>query len=484
MKKYIYIICLLFWSCSEDFLEIPPDSLLAESNFYETDSQAEAAVAAIYNSMVSMQYYGERYWLLFDLAGDDLRPRTFTGQALRNQIDQYNLNSDHNFINDFYTTVYAAIARANMVIDNVDPDTEIKRIAVAEAKFLRALFYFDLVRTYGGVPIVSSLQGIDINDLNIPRSSSQEVYELIVSDLQEAEVDLPSVMDGMAGGRFEGRATVGSAAGLLAKVYLFQSDFSNALAKAREVQDMGYSLYPDFKDAFLPATKNGQEHLFSVQFECLIPGPRPQQRTTDFAPQGTDIIPGGGLTQDRAEDFFYEEFPNDYRKRITFLVEWENEDGSVQSFPPHVWKYYDPNACDFRSSSVNYPILRYSDILLIIAESENEINGPNASAIQALNEVRRRARGVGTVNEVSEELLPDIELGVSQNELRELILEERRFELAFEGQRYFDLVRTGRFISVIENTKEVSIDPSRNGLYPMPQRAIDRNPELTQNPGY
>ncbi|TDK47947.1 RagB/SusD family nutrient uptake outer membrane protein [Algoriphagus formosus] len=484
MKKYIYILCIFIWSCSEDFLEIPPDSLLAESNFYETDSQAEAAVAAIYNSMVSLQYYGERYWLLFDLAGDDLRPRTFTGQALRNQIDQYNLNSDHNFINDFYTTVYAAIARANMVIDNVESDTEIKRIAVAEAKFLRALFYFDLVRTYGGVPIVSTLKGIDINNLNIPRNTAEEVYNLIISDLQDAEADLPPAMEGMAGGRYEGRATKGSAAGLLAKVYLFQNNFSSALAKAREVQQMGYSLYPDFKDAFIPATKNGPEHLFSVQFECLIPGPSPQQRTTDFAPQGTDIIPGGGLSQDRAEDFFYSEFPNDYRKQITFLVEWKNQDGTIQNFPPHVWKYYDPNACDFRSSSVNYPILRYSDILLIIAEAENEVNGPSNQAIQALNEVRRRARGVGTENEVQEDALPDIQSGISQSDLRDTILEERRYELAFEGQRYFDLVRTGRFASVIENTKGVNIDPSKNGLYPMPQRAIDRNPELTQNPGY
>jgi starch-binding outer membrane protein, SusD/RagB family len=246
-------------------------------------------------------------------------------------------------------------------------------------------------------------------------------------------------------------------------------------------------LFADYRDVWKVENKNRVEHIFSVQRDCqasvATSGSELHSRRIFFyAPRGSAIIPGGEDGDWKAAPKFYANFPEDYRKDVTFMSQWTYPDGSTRTFAPTCWKYYDPNMCGRSLASNNEPILRYADVLLMYAEALNELNGPGPEAYEAINQVRRRARGVGTAFEKPAEVLPDLN-DLSQEQFRQAVLDERNWELCYEGHRRYDLIRTGNFERVISDFLGRPVEPFRK-LFPIPQNAMDANPALVQNEGY
>lgn len=476
MKKILYIIITYFTlgllSCESNLDEVPL-SFLEESNSFQSAADANSAVNAVYHRL--RQLYGMTMINLADLNGDECEARD--DFAFGNEVHRNLFNNGLGLFNSFYIASYGLIDRANRVIENVPNiamNEEEKKGIVAEARFLRALAYFNLVRAFGDVPLVVATTN-DIVNVNISRTGSSEVYDQIIQDLSNAESDLP--LKYSQAGKI-GRATIGAAKSILAKVYLTMGRWENAAQKAKEVMDLGeYSLFQDYRHVFAPETKNGTEHIFSVQYSCILPqygSPMAQNFAIFFT---YPINQSGGayqVTPRHAESYL----SGDYRKEVTVINERARPNGTIEvsRTGPHMDKYWDDSPCGLQAARNNFPVIRYADVLLMYAEALNELNGPSTEAYEAINAVRERARNSNPDSE-----LVDLE-GLSQVEFREAVLQERSWELCFEGHRRWDLLRTGTYIE----KKIASGVPTqdRHLLYPIPLNQLDVNSQLTQNPGY
>jgi len=476
MKKIIYVIVycitLVFLSC-ESNLEETPLGFLEESNSFITAEDANSAISAVYHRLRGV--YGMNMINLADLNGDECEARGES--ALGNELHRNLFNSGTAIFNTFYTASYVLIDRANRVIENVPKvmmDEQERMMIVAEARFLRALTYFNLVRAFGDVPAVKQVTN-DVIDVDISRASVDEIYALIIEDLTVAETDLP--LNYMEADRI-GRATSGAAKALLAKVFLTRGEWHNAAGKAKEVIDLGvYDLFPDYRSVFLPEEKNGIEHIFSVQYSCALPQYGSSMAVNFAIFFSYPINQGGGsyqVTPRHAESYI----PGDYRKEVTVIYEKRRADGSVveSRTGPHMDKYWDPLACGPSSARNNFIVLRYADVLLMYAEALNELNGPTVEAYWAINKIRERAR-----NGNSGSHLFDLQ-GLTQAEFREAVLQERSWELCFEGHRRWDLLRTDTYIT--KKTAGGVVAEEKHLLYPIPTIQMDVNSALVQNPGY
>jgi hypothetical protein len=403
---------------------------------------------------------------------------------------------------------YLGINRANTLIDRLEGSAlsdNIKNTYIGQAKFLRALLYFNLVKAYGGVPL--HIKGtFNTSGTALPRSTEAETYAQIISDLTDAEVRLAPFNPTH---QKAGKATLGSAKGLLAKVYLQMGNWSAAATKAKEVMDMGvYELYKDYKEIWdpSPSLENGSEHLFSAQH---ING---GDNTTNlgnhtvfrFVPQprkhpvsGVDIrwSSEGGSSMGEVNKAFFDATPNTYRKwwsmrdRMPFY--WRVSNGAfvtgdtVALLQPVVTKHYQIDlGTGFLKTGLNTTILRFSDILLTYAEAVNEADGSaSAEAYEALNRVRRRARAVGTAFAQPEAVYPDIAAGsLNKEQFRDAILLERAREFVGEGERRHDLNRHGLFLT---NARSRGLNPPDGyELFPIHFSHILLNPLIEQNDPY
>jgi len=475
MKKVTYLLMislgLSLFSCESNLDEVPL-SFLEESNSFNSAEDANSAIGAVYHRLRGI--YGMNMINMGDLTADDLEVRPENGLA--SEIDKLLFNSAHPWFNSFYTNSYILIDRANRVIENVPniamEDEEKQRI-IAEAKFLRALAYFNLVRSFGDVPLVISVTD-DITNVQIERTDSEEVYEFIIKDLIEAEVNLPL---SYSEENMVGRATKGAAKAILSKVYLTVGQWENAAKKSKEVIDLGiYDLFPSYEDVFQPENRNGREHIFSVQYSCIL-SEYGSSMAINFAIYFTyPINLGGGsyqVTPEYADSFLQ----GDSREGVAVIYEKELADGTIveSRTGPHTDKYWDPMPCGSSSARNNFMVIRYADVLLMYAEALNELGGPNQEAYQAINKVRQRAR---TGNDSQ---LVDLE-GLNQAEFRDAVLQERSWELAFEGHRRWALLRTGTYIEKM-NASGIPAE-EKHLLYPIPINQMDINLALTQNPGY
>jgi len=332
------------------------------------------------------------------------------------------------------------------------------------------------VQAFGDVPLVLTPTS-DVVNVNIERTPTDEVYTQIINDLKDADAaNLPAKYT--SSGTI-GRATSGAVKSILAKVYLTHKDYMNAALYAKQVIDSKtYSLFPDYKNVFPPENKNGQEHIFSAQYSCV--------KTTYGSPMAENfsiyfsypINQGGGVFN--ADTLYVNSYlPGDYRKQVTIITQKVNPSNNQLVFArngPCIDKYWDPSPCAEFGARNNFIIIRYADVLLMYAEAENELSGPTVDAYDAINQVRTRARnGISSAN-------PQNLTGLSQSQFRDAVLQERGWELCYEGHRRWDLLRTGKYISTLQAAgMPVS---QTNLLYPIPQHQIDVNPALTQNPGY
>ncbi|MBP1651586.1 MAG: RagB/SusD domain protein [Bacteroidetes bacterium] len=483
MNKSLIIFSLLFAAACNK-LEEDPNSIVTASQFYKTQSDAVSAVAAVYSTL-NTDAAGD-----FVIYGRDLN--LLTGNGSDDQIfSPSNTNTDvralgtatyvpaNDRIKKNWQQHYFGISRANVAIDNIpniDFDTTIRARLVREAKFIRGLLYFNIVRFWGDAPLVlHDPTSIDVNAQKIKRSPKDSVYAQIISDLNEATL-LPKTYTGAD----VGRVTSGAAHALLAKVYLTRREWAKAATELNTVINggYGYALFDNFLDVFQQSTKNGKEHIFSVQFGTNLGAKNSTNSlsSSNFSSFNPAVYPG----DQPADSTLYQLFASfDARRDVTFFTQMYNAATGkyVQFGAARFAKFIDYSISPLTNQSIsgiNYPVIRYADVLLMQAEVLNEINGPGADAYAAINQVRARAK------------ISNLTAGLSQAAFRDSVFHERRKEFIQEGNRWFDLSRRGGTYLY----DALRVYPAKTGaalkdtLYPIPQSEIDINNELTQNPGW
>jgi hypothetical protein len=487
LKYILSIIAIGLMTACQPELELAPLGSPASSTYYKTATDAEAAVVGAYNSLRNI-YRDEIIVTPSVCAADDGIP-FLTGNADRVAMWRYGITPINTFVGNIWSNTYAAIQRSNIIlarIPAIQMDETLKKQYLGEAKFLRALHYLNLVRFFGGVPLITdettSLEGVEV-----PQAKIDDVFALIESDLKDAEISLPK---SYTAGNI-GKATQGAAKALLAKLYLTRAGGSSnapywtqAATKAKEVIDAGtYDLWASYADVFELKNRGGKESIFEVLYVTDLAG---TNFSTGYAPRGAPIVPNNGSGIFRVSKSLFDGYsPEDKRRDVTFLTSFTNPTNNqkidlstIISDPARAvsfWKLADLTSKVAGNAGKSFPYMRFSEILLIYAEALNEVNGsPNQEAYAAINRVRIRAG-----------LLPLS--GLSKSQFKDAILQERRLEFCFEGQRWFDLVRTGRLVDAVkaENSFERNATiQTFHTLFPIPQREIDANKALIQNKGY
>jgi len=472
-------------SCNK--LNENPSSVIVSSQFFKTSSDAVSAVNAVYGTLNSdpagdFPLYGRQLNLLVENGSDNqVYSPSNTNPDVR-ALGTATYIPSNSRVQKVWQQLYYGINRANIAIDNIPAiqiDTVLKSRLIRESKFIRALLYFDLVRLYGDVPLVLHNPGsIDLDKLFVSRAAADAVYAQIVSDLKDA-TNLPKTYAGTD----VGRATGGAAHALLAKVYVTRKDWTDALTELTTVINggYGYALFPNYRDVFQKATKNGVEHIFSVQFETnLGEANSVQNLSQSFTSFNTGTFP----IDIPADSSVFRLFSKtDTRRAVTFYDSVYNAATGKyvvykNAYTPYFNKFVDYSLSPLSiqgQSGVNYPVIRYADVLLLYAEVLNETEGaPNGDAYNAINQVRSRANVV------------NLTTGLGQSAFRDSIFLERRKEFIQEGHRWFDLVRQGGTVLVdaLHKIPAKSAASSKNTLFPIPQVEIQLNPQLKQNPGY
>ncbi|MDR6514564.1 RagB/SusD family nutrient uptake outer membrane protein [Chryseobacterium camelliae] len=474
MKKIFLSIALVavLAGCKDDYLDVEQPNRIKANAFFTTQEDAMQATNAIYSALRSWENSAFPAQFVFGVPADDVEKGSNPGDAsFINAYDQFTYTASDSGVEGYWIGQWQFVNRCNQVITNVpniNMDATLKTRLVAEAKMLRAYFYFNLVRIYGGVPIFDGLPAD--GNYNVPRKSVDEVYNFIIADLTSAAAVLPQSY----GAGDLGRVTKGGALGLMSKVYLYKKDWQKAYDTSNQVMAMGYSLDPDFNHLFRPAGEFGSESVFEVNCECS-----PQFGGSQYAEvQGVRNQFGWGFfTPTTALESAFE--TGDIRKELTILREGETtlegdvihkgdpQAGNMWNQKVYVPKSLNNNSCGYGSIQ-NIRILRFAEILLINAEAANEL-GNTAAAITNLNKVRTRAGLAGTT-------------ATTQAALRTAIWKERRVELAMEGDRFVDLVRTGQAATVLAS---YGFKAGKNEVFPIPLNSINQsNGTLTQNPGY
>ncbi len=470
----------LLMSC-EKFLDVKPDSngiavdnSGSDSALYATASEAESALAGVYSDFRN-EYFELDYFVNGDAQSDDAyagadNPSNF-------QIDEFNIDATNSNVSRDWAYLYSTIGKANLVIDNVMavPDSGLtmdrRRGIIAEASFIRAYMYFQLVQLFGDVPLV--LNSVTTFNLDIlpelfpPRAPLAEVYEQIIKDLGTALPDVPvSAVD-------KGFATKGAVNAVLAKVYatIEPHDWNKVLEYCNAVIAGPYNLLPNYDELWDNMHENSAESIFEINYE------------------GTSSSGNWGVSMFRGMDWKKFNIPSNdlvkafddegdaIRKASSIFFDdvtgkWSDPFWPQSNYPfINKWRLVD------MPSPQNYIFIRLADILLLKAEALNE-QGDVAGAAALVNQVRSRVQ------------LPNTTAG-TQEAMRLAIEKERRLELAFEGHRWYDLKRTGRAIEVMNNAKGpdgvtpigYNLTPNRL-VWPIPQAEMDKNSNLVQNDGY
>lgn len=502
MKKtcFYFSICILLigvvWlSACSDFLDEEAKGSQVDKNYYKTEADAVAATDAIYSYLISdadaynlwSDHFGglfyNDFWELPELMSDNAVSKQSSPEyqsISKFQVDAYSIRVACLW-RDFYTTINVC----NTVIAKVPAisftDEIKKNQLIAEAKFFRALCYFELTRFFGDVPL-HTVPTESVSEAQIPRTPVAQIYPLILEDLDFAEKNL----------KYEERLGYGrpyalSASALLARVYLTlgQKEKNNIyLQNAIEKADAVIPVFPmgSYEDLFKLENRFKGERIWEVNFNAsLSQGWKGNQFLVRLLPK-MDTEKGGPNNAQgwvAATDNLYNVFePGDKRRDITLFKSFTYSDGSVESFDaPYFCKYWDRVAePKGNESDATFPYLRTAEMYLIKAEALNEINkNPTQEAKDALNAVRNRA-GLGNT------------LANNYTDFKKAVLAERRAEFAMEGHRWHDLVRMctlDEMKELVGTAKPGVIPRDANYLFPIPNNEINiSNGRLTQNFGY
>lgn len=484
----LLLAALVFASC-DDNLDTVPISEGVSQNSYETGDQLEAALVGVYESFQGNDYYVWDHVLFSDVRSDNHyaggdNPMIF-------QMDAINVDVNNDRVYNAWSAIYNAIAKANVVIEYTPQvqrliTEERKTQVMGEARFLRAYHYFTLARLFGGVPLImESVKSADPATLRVPRSTEQETYDMIISELKLAADELPNDYGSEASVN-KARATKGAAYALLAKAYAQQPtpNWSEVLNYSNLVitSPAGYDILGNYADLFDGSHYNNMESILEVQYlggnegtwgpQMQLPPSVSGDTWRKFVTPSHDLINA------------YDSEGDVVRKNATVLFEsapwadeyWGNAVGSTIPFA-YKWK----NAMGWNSSDHVY-LLRLADIILLRAEALNE-TGQSGSAADLVDKIRLRAN-IGV-------LAADVR--GSQAAMKVAILKERRLELAQEANRWDDLVRNNVAVQTMNAVQDIDLRSGNPVNYnmqeyevflPIPQRERNRNNALSQNEGY
>ncbi len=454
MKKIIIIIFTIFslYSCEEDFLDLAPHDEANVGNFYKDANDFNTALMAAY---AKLQSEVGIYFEMVEYRSDNIELSAPTaGTQDRYNIDKFEETSANGILLSTWATYYNGILRCNEVISRLeDTDFSIKNQYDGEAHFIRALTYFNMVRFWGEIPVI--LNPVSPNEaLSIGRSDINEVYQTIENDLLKAIEQLPVSYQGVD----IGRATSGAAKALLGKVYLTQKKITETKNILEQIVDGVYSLQNDVTDVFNVNNKMNSEIIFAIRFNKEVVG---EGHGDWFTVSDVSISPITEILKEAYSD-------EDNRKELIQYTQF----GAAFKLN----KFYDEPSTTTKKVGNDFIVLRYADVLLMYAETLNEIGyNANGDAFKYLNEVHERA-GLIAINST------DVS---DQGAFRTAILKERQLEFPFEGHRWFDLIRTGMAKSeMAKNGLDIA---EYRYIFPVPQTEIEKmnNKDIfDQNPGY
>jgi hypothetical protein len=513
MKK-IYLsmlmLALVAVSCKRSYIDLAPKSQYTDANFYQNDAQFKQAVVAAYAPLRNIAVTD---FLMTEMRSDNSYYQSKvsdrgTAYIFRENLSDYVTTSTNSYVADEWTYAYQVISRANIVISrlkttSVVPDASVKNYD-GQCKFLRALMYFKLVKLFGAVPLFLNEVKVPA-DAFLPRTSPADVYKQIITDATDAINQLAPPA------KFPqtGEATKGSATVLLADVYVTLKRYAEAETLLNTLPAMGFKLNSDYAATFSPGNKNSVESIFEIQFlDGTTTGTTPNPESFYFIPRSTSttLITGinynnttvGGLntpskdlisayeTGDKRLDATIGIAEGTYNASDAFAysalksVVGYTAPPAGKTAVPYTKKYLHAPISSVNGSADDFPVYRYAEALLLLAEAQNE---QGKSPLVAINAVRARAG------------LPPVTIS-DQNALRNTIVHERRVELAFEDKRFDDLVRSGNAVSVLNaygnilKTQVNYFSPSSRIvtmdklLLPLPQAEVGLNTQLIQNPGY
>lgn len=508
MKKIfcLYIVLMFMGACTEDFLNLSPQYYPNDATFFKTKEQFIQAINGAYASLRGVS--ARQGYLMGEMRSDNTHYTRYKADRglhilYRENIADFVVDDQNQWTNEMYYACYAGISRANTILARIEVanlSDDFKMQTIGEAKFIRAFLYFQLVQCFGDVPL--HLQEVTgAGDAFLPRTAVKDVYKAITEDVKEAIEKLPAVTFPQ-----NGAATKGAAKMLYAYVLMTQPnrDYPAAEVQLKDITAMGYELLPDYADVFDTSKKNGRESIFEIQYQM---GDQGQQsdwlyyfipKTTNAqiitgVPDCSTLLTGGWNVPTPEMMASYE--PGDLRIDPSIAVAVGSLDDAnalvvagvlkvgdpdIKNYPvayPFVNKYRHAHS-KIENTDDNWPVYRYADCLLLLAECLVE-QGHLAEALPYVNLVRNRA-GLPAVTSVNEEVVAN----------------ERRHELAFENHRWYDLLRTGKALEVMtaygKYIKSIDTDlPERTYqikkeylLYPIPYKELQLNNMLIQNPGY
>ncbi|MFZ4862268.1 RagB/SusD family nutrient uptake outer membrane protein [Sphingobacterium sp. Mn56C] len=489
---FCLLLTLSLGSCT-NFLDESDRSNFTVENYFTKPEHALGITNATYDALKTTTGggFGGAPWMMLEFATG--LADTELGQAM-NSIFVKDLinNSDNSYGNSYWVSSYRGIANANLAIQKIpeiEMDELLKARYLGEVHFLRAYYYFNLVRIFGKVPLLTKSIDLNSSEMYPQQAELKDIYTRIEQDLLFAENAGLPITD------LTGRVSLLATKTLLANVYLTMAGYplqggkeyyEKAFHKSKEVIESKKSkLFSSYMDLHNPAKKNIDEHIFMVQFSA------------NHQPAGwqTSIIPYNGGISVYADqtgaifanrDFVESYAKNDLRRaeKQFYYKEYtlaSNRNNSKDLGNYYIYKLFDVEAQERTARShMNWPLLRYADVLLTFAEAGNEVFGPTTDIYDAVNLLRKRAE------------LPDLQ-GLSKEELRIAILQERWYELSFENKTWFDMarlrlafnVKTKKFENFVGHT--FSYGPrltERELLFPIPTAEIRNNTNLKQNNGY
>ncbi len=490
-------LCFIQFSCTKDFLNKTDPTRIGADNFYKNEKEVNQALNGVYGQI---QGIINDQWLFNELPSDNTTVHynpDDRGQANRIEAFEYwTVNPGSVNITGMYNNYYNALFNINNTLAKLQESTtiteKVKPLFEGQLKFIRAYYYFNLVQYFGDVILITEPLDLPSKAWEFVREPEEKVYAQIEKDLKDAAASLPASYDAAN----TGRVTKGAALSLLGKMYLTRKNFSEAINSLKQVLPLGYSLLPDYADVFDPKKKNGPESVFEVQYQggndlgewssfIYTFAPRLSKGAITGFPQSN---PGGWNIPTKNMIAAFEK--DDARKDVSLKEGYTNVSGDWVAVP-FINKYNHPHTIYGRTDD-NWPVLRYADVLLMLAEAINEQEGPVSEAYGYLNAIRERAK----LKSLS---------GLSKESFRTAVLQERRVELAFENHRWFDLKRTKspgeltQFFNEYGAREKANPTVSRSGIpfsnddyifqpfevfYPIPNTEILVNKKLNQNSGY
>jgi len=468
------LICTLCISCS-GILDKEPLGRLDADNVFKTGDDAIQGVNAAYKYLLINNDNNNFYWAFGTLASDEALAGGDGSRPGLIDIDILKHTAATQEINDFWKLNYAGIVQANIVVTKtplVDADEELKNRVVGEALFLRSYYHFVLAQVFGDIPLILEIQPPD--EVLVTRTAKSSVLAQIAADCELASLSLPLSYAGSD----VGRVTKGAALALAAKAYLYLEDYESVLSRTTDIRNLGvYALQEDYRNNFYDSTQNNSESVWEIQHANLELGVGNQLNQWWLSKKVED---GYGFAE-VSMDFVNAFEPND--PRLKFSVARHNEEYfgvtykasySSTGASPRKYLQHKDEVTQKSDGGINYTAIRYADVLLWEAEALAEL-GRTGEALVPLEAVRARARAQAADPAST---LPAITT-TDQGELIDLIRHERLVELGFEMHRFFDLVRWGIAVDVLDG-----FEVGKHEVFPIPQTELDLNPNLSQNPGY